>query len=201
MSFFFKLHHYFLQRAFPCSICLLNTTHLVNPFSSLAFLLKNSLVCRHCSGVLQPLWWETVQLLWVMDWLSAGRAGLSWEPVEHIVMATSQWVCLDYAVQWGNACDVTSRKQTGERGIHTIGGNSGIGTNVCQTTAHSVMKGTVTEEERQTRPVTELLQESLYFDLFFQSSESHSGDCNKKIALVTVCWSHSKPSPVSLCCL
>lgn len=52
-----------------------------------------------------------------MNRLSAGRVGLSREPVEHIVMATSLWVCLDYAVKWGNACDVTSRKQTGEREV------------------------------------------------------------------------------------
>lgn len=188
MSFFFKLHHYFYKELshapFVCLI--LHIWWIHSPlwlflwktvwFAVIAAMEVGGWQC----GVLQPLWWETLQLLWVMDCLGAGRAGLSWEPVEHIVMATSQWVCLDYAVQWGNACDVTSRKQTGERGIRTIGGNGGIGTNVCQTTAHSVMKGTVTEEERQTRPVTELLQESLYFDLFFQTSKSHSGTAIRK---------------------
>lgn len=41
---------------------------------------------------------------------------------------------LGCASQWGNACDVTSRKQTGERGICTIGGNGASDSNVCQTT-------------------------------------------------------------------
>lgn len=61
---------------------------------------------------------------------------------------------LGCAVWWGNASDVTSGRQTGERGIHTIGGNGWIGTNVFQTTAHTLMEGTETKEERQTRSVT-----------------------------------------------
>ena len=39
----FQVAPLFLKRAFPCPICLFNTAHLVNSFSSLAFLVKNSL--------------------------------------------------------------------------------------------------------------------------------------------------------------
>lgn len=40
----FKIEPLFLQRVFPCSICLFNTAHLVNPFSYLAFLVEHGVI-------------------------------------------------------------------------------------------------------------------------------------------------------------
>ncbi len=179
----------------------------MNPFSSLAFLVKNSLSSSQQWGWGVGGSVETCSLSgerhysFMSDGLPrcwTSRAELRASGTHCYGNITVSVFRLGCAVQWGNACDVTSRKQTGERGICTIGGNGGIGINVSQITAHSVMSETETEEERQTQPLRELLQESLYFYwfVFVKFASSLQWDCKKKRALVTLWWSHTKPSPV-----
>lgn len=192
-SCFFKLCHYF-YRAFPCSICLFNTAHLVNTFSPLSLVVKNNLPSSRRGkqyGDLQPLKWPALQLYewWTalaLDWAELKASGT--HCYGNITLSV---FTVHRTVQWGNACDVTLR-ETGEGGICTTGGSGGgNGTNVCQTTTHDIMEETESEGENHTNLVTKFLKSSpsvTWVFVHFLHSVTVSHHCGSFSSDSTMLW-------------